>query len=334
MAWQGNFLVNASQTYGSATDVGRWVRDFWLYLVASGDWSAVQSADGLTVDTSGDIFTDDGFFGPASTSGPGGIPRPYHWGNTSSWIIVRHTSGLELCFWRSASTSWSYQINGMIKISGGGFTDNTSRSAIRPPDNADQIFLIGSGPTNTAGWAPNMNCLSHFGRDDAVIGTINSFCVTLTDGSQVERFILFLDAATDGPTGDPMPWMAYARSGTDCGEHDRIGASSTGPQSYRDFGGAGHLACRMPAIRLSLDSGSYGPFAFGTQPNGKVFGEAIRCGSGTNGVYKGFTSAIQWKGGAGRTYADRLDPASTDDLGPRVHFGDLLIPWPINTVPM
>lgn len=327
MAWQDE--VNHAITGGVGGDGGM---SMWHALVCwlAAGWAWVQGGDTISVSTS-NLFPSVGSGDYAAAVGPN------NWSAPGCWYIVRMPgSTIEICVWRDTGGSSAEQANFQIKLSVTGFTDNTNRTASRPPDAADQIVLIGALPITHSSFGDSAasQTVFHMMADDAAVGGVYRFWMGIKNPSTNKPFAgAFLEALTDGPDGDPQPWVIFFRDAADVWDYDELTDDTTGPEGYRDYGGGTELWTPVPFLYYgSIHDGlPVSPRQIPITVDNKNRGLAIPCCNAANIAWKGMTTMLRWKPIATQGYPDRDDPNGAE---PRLVWGDLLFPWPTGTVPI
>jgi hypothetical protein len=331
MGWQNSYYtINIPVFYDGLLDTsgGESLWPLWCLKnnLKSAGWTLVQSADGISVNTTGDIFTNEPskiFAAPGTRAGD--------WSNRESWFIVRMPdSTLEICFWRGTASS-----QGMVKVSLTGFSDNTSRGIARPPDAADQFEVHGTLPTTRS----NNLVLDNYVNfccmvcDEPINGIYPFYFVGLTRAVSptysLGACLFFFDALVNTPVGDTTPFTFHFYASSSSATKSILTHTTNGPTAYNGASVETIPYCGWNGYDEYNDSLTV------AQQDGNFYSWPIVCGK--TGIYKGMSSSFKWGAPSYNSRHGRLvDNGSSLDLnpttqmyeGPAICIEQLVVPWP------
>lgn len=277
----------------------------------------VKDSDATTYSSSGATIV-------SGASGATGL------GNTSAWMVIRLSNGVEYCYQRgSNNTFWRIKYSASAGFSGG------SPGATRVPSATDEALILGGGtdasPTYSTLWSTDAAYKLYAGTG------------TATDGFWVATAIISGGAASGGFWHDPVtgaritdadPHVNYLSShGSSCFAKASIAAPFSVTTASRcsawlanGLGGAGFVG--MPGLTLAENSSDVFPNSAGANAHDGgddlyLIPYARRSSNAAPIGNKGTSKFAAWNG----TTRTARETFTVSTLRDRICFGDVNLPW-------
>ena len=266
------------------------------------------------------------------------ISNPQAWlriretGTTREWIFSRYTS---------VGTGFSHYL--CVAFSATGFVSTGTASATVPPTQpADVQYLWGTGYGVGAGatWGPMYAVAqhTHVAVNDAKVNGVHAFyTLGRLAGTKLASHGWIMDPLNNGMVGDTQPWVSWMPAAMSSGFISaQVDLELSG---YHDYGGgseawySGRTSVGFGAQQIKAnDNGFVVPGFIAPQVDGFSRAFAPVIGRRLDGIYRGISSAVRWKGTDARDYPSTAFLATVD--GAYVYVDKVMLRWPTGVVPL